>query len=76
MVTNPQVPLMLSVPKVVRDKLRIMAAQMNLKNPNTVTSASTIAKEIVCEYLAKQGLPEGDSQLFQSHDSARRTAHE
>jgi hypothetical protein len=76
MITNQQVPLMLSIPKTVRNKLRIMAAQMNLKNPNKVTSASTIAKEIVCEYLANQGLPEGDSQSSQSHDSARRAPHD
>ena len=42
---------MLSIPKRFRDKLRIMAAEMNLKNPNQVTSASTIAKEIVCAYF-------------------------
>jgi len=54
MVTNQQVPLMLSVPKVVRDTLRIMAAEENLKNPNMVTSASTIAKELLCEYLEKR----------------------
>ena len=49
---NKPVPLMLSIPKSFRDKLRIMAAEQNLKNPDQVTSASTIAREIVCEYLA------------------------
>ena len=52
MSNNKQVPLMLSIPKKYRDRLRIMAAQENLKDPNTVTSASTIAKEIVCKALA------------------------
>ena len=46
-----QVPLMLSIPEEVRDRLRIMAAQKNLKNPSRVTSASTIAKKIVCESI-------------------------
>ena len=49
---NKPVPLMLSIPKSFRDKLRKMAAEQNLKNPDQVTSASTIAREIVCEYLA------------------------
>jgi hypothetical protein len=48
---NKSVPLMLSIPKRFRDKLRIMAAELNLKNPNQVTSASTIAREIVCAYF-------------------------
>ena len=47
------VPLMLSIPKSFRDKLRKMAAEQNLKNPDQVTSASTIAKEIICRYLEK-----------------------
>ena len=49
---NKPVSLMLSIPKSFRDKLRKMAAEQNLKNPDQVTSASTIAREIVCEYLA------------------------
>ena len=48
---NKPVPLMLSIPKSFRDKLRMMAAEQNLKNPDQVTSASTIAREIICEYL-------------------------
>ena len=48
---NKPVPLMLSIPKKIRDKLRIMAAELNLKNPDLVTSASGIAKEIVCAYF-------------------------
>ena len=48
---NKPVPLMLSIPKNCRDKLRMMAAEQNLKNPDRVTSASTIAKEIICEYI-------------------------
>jgi hypothetical protein len=49
---NKPVPLMLSIPKECRDKLRTMAAKQNLENPDQVTSASTIAKEIVCNHLS------------------------
>ena len=58
-----QVPLMLSIPEEIRDRLRIMAAEKNLKNPSRVTSASTIAKEIVCEFLQgseRKGEPENE----------------
>jgi len=48
---NKPVPLMLSIPKSFRDKLRKMAAEQNLKNTDQVTSASTIAREIVCAYF-------------------------
>jgi len=48
---NKPVPLMLSIPKSFRDKLRKMAAEQNLENPDQVTSASTIAREIVCAYF-------------------------
>ena len=48
---NKPVPLMLSIPKSFRDKLRKMAAEKNLKDPDQVTSASTIAREIVCAYF-------------------------
>jgi hypothetical protein len=48
---NKPVPLMLSIPKSFRDKLRIMAAEQNLRDQDQVTSASTIAKEIVCAYF-------------------------
>ena len=44
-------PLMLSIPKDCRDRLREMAARQNLENPNQVTSASSIAKKIICTYM-------------------------
>ena len=44
-------PLMLSIPKDCRDRLREMAARENLENMDQVTSASTIAREIICTYL-------------------------
>ena len=44
-------PLMLSIPRECRDKLREIAARQNLDNPDQVTSASTIARQIICEHL-------------------------
>jgi hypothetical protein len=46
-------PLMFSIPKDCRDRLREMAARQNLENMDQVTSASSIAKEIICRYLNK-----------------------
>jgi hypothetical protein len=46
------VPMMISLPKEYRDKLRTMAAEQNFNNPDQVTSAATIAKEIICEHLS------------------------
>ena len=50
---NRQVPLMLSVPPGCRDKLRQMAARRNFHNPERVTSASTIAREMVLEGIER-----------------------
>jgi len=50
---NRQVPLMLSVPPDCRDKLRQMAARRNFHNPERVTSASTIARELVLEGIER-----------------------
>ncbi len=52
-----QIALMLSIPKEARNQLRVMAAEQNLKDPDNVTSASTIAKEIVCDFLANLESP-------------------
>jgi hypothetical protein len=50
---NRQVPLMLSVPPRCRDKLRQMAAERNLKDTQRVTSASTIARELLLEGIER-----------------------
>ena len=50
---NRQVALMLSVPPGCRDKLRQMAARRNFHNPERVTSAATIARELVLEGIEK-----------------------
>ena len=52
MAKSKLVPMMISLPKDYRDTLRMMAAEQNLKNPDQVTSAATIAKEIICEHLS------------------------
>ena len=48
-----KVSLTISVDKVYRDRLRTMAAQQNLNDPDQLTSASTLAREIICEYIHK-----------------------
>jgi hypothetical protein len=53
MKNNKQVPLMLSVPKIVRDKLRTMAAERTLDNPDKLTTASSLAREIILKHLNK-----------------------
>ena len=52
MAKSKLVPMMISLPKEYRDKLRTMAAEQNFSNPDQVTSAATIAKEIICEHLS------------------------
>ena len=52
MAKSKLVPMMISLPKEYRDKLRTMAAEQNFVNPDQVTSAATIAKEIICEHLS------------------------
>jgi hypothetical protein len=48
-----KVSLTISINKEYRDRLRMIAAEQNLKNPDKVTSASTLAKEIICKHLDK-----------------------
>lgn len=46
-----KVSLTISITKIYRDKLRTMAARQNLHDPDQLTSASTIAREIICEHI-------------------------
>ena len=48
-----KVSITISINKQYRDRLRMIAAEQNLNNPDKVTSASTLAKEIICEHLDK-----------------------
>jgi hypothetical protein len=50
---SKQVPMMISLPTEARDKLRILAAEQNMKNPNQVTAAATIARELILEGIEK-----------------------
>jgi len=49
--TEEKVSMTISIDKPYRDQLRTMAAEQNLQDPDRITSASTIAREIICEYL-------------------------
>ncbi len=46
-----KVSLTISITKNYRDSLRTMAARQNLHDPDQLTSASTIAREIICEHI-------------------------
>ncbi len=48
---DEKVSLTISINKEYRDRLRTMAAEKNLMDPDQITSASTIAREIICEKL-------------------------
>ena len=45
------VQLMISIPRELRNQLRVMAAQENLKTPEKVTSAAEVARGIIINYL-------------------------
>jgi hypothetical protein len=51
MSTEAKIAMMLSIDKDYRDRLRILAAEQNLKDPTQVVTASGIARDIVCDYL-------------------------
>jgi hypothetical protein len=58
MTAEEKVSLTISITKAIRDRLRTMAAEQNLQDPDRLTSASTIAREIIADYLeqADEGL--------------------
>ncbi len=45
------VQMMVTIPRVARDKLRRIAAEKNMKNLETVATAAGIVREVVCGYL-------------------------
>jgi hypothetical protein len=53
MPNDEKVSLTISISKEYRDRLRTMAAEQNLQDPDQLTSASTIAREIIAEYLKR-----------------------
>ena len=54
-----QVAVMVYMPVACRNTLRIMAAEQNRKFPNQVTSASTLARQILCDYINKLNINHG-----------------
>jgi len=64
-----KVSLTISISKVYRDRLRTMAARQNLHDPDQLTSASTIAREIICEYI--DGLECLDADLKSAGSDAK-----
>jgi hypothetical protein len=48
-----QVSMMISLPPEARDKLRIFAAESNMRNPNRVATAAGIARELVLKGIEK-----------------------
>jgi hypothetical protein len=48
-----QVPMMISLPPEARDKLRIFAAESNMRNPHRVATAAGIARGLVLEGIVK-----------------------
>jgi len=47
------VPLYLSIPEEYKEKLVIMAAKQNIKNPKRIATASALGREIICHFLDK-----------------------
>lgn len=45
------VPLMISIPKLYRNLLRTMAAENNLSNPDSHSSAAQLARKIIVNHL-------------------------
>lgn len=45
------VPLMISLPQRYRDRLRKLAAEHNMSNPDEVLSAARIGRDIIVQHL-------------------------
>lgn len=45
------IPFMISLPKTYRNLLRTMAAENNLSNPDSQSSAAQLAREIIVNHL-------------------------
>lgn len=51
MSVGKNVALIISLPKRYRDHLRRMAAEQNLNNPDEVSSAARLAREIIVNHI-------------------------
>jgi septum formation topological specificity factor MinE len=75
MYQEEKVSLTIAIPKNYRDRLRTMAAQQNLHDPDQLTSASTIAREIICEYIDKIDRLEEEFEKANLADTSIEKAH-
>ena len=55
MSNEKQESIMISLSREAKQALRKMAAEMNLKNPDKVTSAAGIARRIILDHLTANG---------------------
>ena len=62
MTIGRKVSITISIEKSYRDQLRTIAAKRNLHDPDQLTSASTIAREIICEHIDELERIEADFQ--------------
>ncbi len=67
-----KVSLTISIAKSYRDRLRTMAAKRNLHDLDQLTSASTIAREIVCDHIDELEGVEADFQAADAIPSHER----
>ncbi len=58
MSTEKQASIMISLPKEAKQALRKMAAELNLNNPDKVTSAAGIARQIILDHMTANGIVE------------------
>jgi hypothetical protein len=65
MATSRKVSITISIAKGYRDQLRTIAAKRNLHDPDQLTSASTIAREILCEYI--DGMDRVEANCLANH---------
>ena len=69
-----KVSITVAIAKSYRDRLRTMAAKRNLHNIDQLTSASTIAREIICEHIDELERVEADFQATSTELSHERVS--
>jgi len=74
MSTEEKVSITVAIAKSYRDRLRTMAAKRNLHNIDQLTSASTIAREIICEHIDELERVEPDFQATGTELSHERVS--
>jgi hypothetical protein len=69
-----KVSITISIVKSYRDRLRTMAAKRNLHDLDQLTSASTIAREIVCDHIDELERVEADFHAAGTESSPARVS--